>query len=372
MLNIVSILQKNKQIKKQPDLFSPMNKLSFHIAIISLLLWTGCRQEEKELAFNPPVFQQTKHLTGKVLVDTFVIGLCYDINYYKDYLLLSAYRSDDEQLNIFDKNSGRYVKSILPKGRGTGEALSLKDFDLDHTSGKVVFYDLIGNRLTNFIIDSVTTHENTGEYIHSRDYPIYMYRVLQGNNGYIAEGGLKENDKRVRLSIIENDSATYKYYTFPNVRIPGTDLKGIEPAYIYGSRIAISPDKKRLAYSTNYGAILEIFDLTPKRITLNTMKGFYRPVYSIDKNSIQSIPGKTIWGFIDLYATDKYIYTIFSGSKNPKETRNIAVFDWKGNCLDLYTTDYRLEKLCVDEANRKIYANGLDRNLETVVVEFKI
>lgn len=349
-----------------------MNKLFFYLPIISLFLFAGCRQQNNELTFTPPEFRKTVHLTGKVLIDTFVMGLCYDIDCYNDYLLVSAYRSDSELLNFFDKNSGRYIKSILPKGRGAGEALSLKDFDLDQATGKVIFYDLIGNKLTHFIIDSVTAHENAGKYIHSRNYPIYMYRVLQGNNGYIAEGGLKEDGKSVRLSIIENDSAIYKYYTFPDVRIPGTDLKGIEPAYTYGSRIAISPDKKRLAYSTNYGAILEIFDLTPGQIKLNTIKGFYRPAYTLDKNSIQSIPDETVWGFIDLYATDKYIYTIFSGSKNPKETRNIAVFDWKGNCLDLYTTDYRLDKLCVDEENRKIYANGIDPNLETVVVEFEI
>lgn len=349
-----------------------MNKFFFYLVIMILLLLSGCRQEEKELAFTPPVFQHTRHLTGKVLIDTFVMGLCYDMDCYKDYLLVSAYRGDKELLNFFDKNSGKYLKSILSIGRGAGEALSLKDFNLDHATGKVIFYDLVANRLTNFIVDSVIAHEKPETYIHSRNYPIYMYNVLQGNNGYIAEGGYKENDKRLRLSIIENDSAIYKYYTFPNVKIPGTDAKGIEPAYTYGSRLTISPNKKQLAYSTNYGAILEIFDLTPKQITLNTIKGFYRPVYTLDKNNIQSIPGETVWGFIDLYATDKYIYTIFSGSTNPKDTKNIGVFDWKGNCLDLYTTDYQLEKICVDEPNRKIYANGLDANLETVIVTFDI
>ncbi len=349
-----------------------MTKFFFYTTIISLLLLSGCRQEEKELAFTAPEFRQTKHLEGKVLVDTFVMGLCYNMDCYKDYLLVSAYRGDRELLNFFDKNSGQHIKSILPIGRGAGEALSLKDFDLDHSTGKVMFYDIAGNKLTDFITDSVIANENAGAYIHSRNYPIYMYKVLQGNNSYIAEGGLKEGDKRLRLSIIENDSTICKYYTYPNVRIPGTDAKGIEPAYTYGSRIAISPDKKRLAYSTNYGAILEIFDLTPREITLNTIKGYYRPVYALNKNSIQSIPGETVWGFIDLYATDKYIYSIFSGSKNPKETKNIAVFDWKGNCLDLYTTDYQLEKICVDETNRKIYANGLDPNLETVIVSFDI
>lgn len=156
-----------------------MNKLFFYLPIISLFVFSGCRQQNNELTFIPPEFQQTRHLTGKVLIDTFVMGLCYDIDCYKDYLLVSAYRSDSELLNFFDKNNGRYVKSILPKGRGTGEALSLKDFNLDQATGKVVFYDLIGNRLTHFMIDSVTTHENAAKYIHSRNYPIYMYRVLQ-------------------------------------------------------------------------------------------------------------------------------------------------------------------------------------------------
>lgn len=349
-----------------------MNKCLFHIIIVSLLSLSGCRQTEKELIFTPPVFQQTKHLTGKVLIDTFMMGLCYDMDYYKNYLLVSAYRGDRELLNIFDKNNGQHLKSIFPQGRGAGEALSLRNFNLDHSTGKVMFYDIVGNRLTNFITDSVVTHDHSGNYIHSRNYPIYMYKILQGNHSYIAEGGLKEGNKSLRLSIIQNDLVIYKYDTFPNVKIPGTNAQGIQPAYTYGSRITISSDKKRLAYSTNFGAILEIFDLTPQKITLNTIKGFYRPVYTLDKNTPRSIPGETVWGFIDLYATDKHIYTIFSGSKNPKDTKNIAVFDWKGNCLDLYTTDYRLEKICVDETNRKIYANGLDPNLETVIVTFEI
>lgn len=172
-----------------------MNKLFFYLPIISLFLFAGCRQQNNELTFTPPEFRKTVHLTGKVLIDTFVMGLCYDIDCYKDYLLVSAYRSDSELLNFFDKNSGRYIKSILPKGRGAGEALSLKDFDLDQATGKVIFYDLIGNKLTHFIIDSVTAHENAGKYIHSRNYPIYMYRVLQGNNGYMRKEDLKKTAK---------------------------------------------------------------------------------------------------------------------------------------------------------------------------------
>lgn len=349
-----------------------MNKILLYFTAISVWIISGCGQSEKELEFIPPVFQNTKHLEGKILVDTFVMGLCYDIDYYKDYLIVSGYRGDGELLNFFDKNNGKYIKSMFRKGRGAGEVLCLKDFDIDHSNGNVLFYDFMSKKLVNFNIDSVLLHQNIINYIHAQDYPIYMYKILQGNDCYIAEGGYKDNGKNVRLSIIENDSAVYKYYKFPHVKIPGTDAEGIVPAYIYGSRITISPDKKQIAYTTNYGAILEIFDVNSKKIKPKIIKGFYRPTYSLDKNkNIILIPEETIWGFFDLYAGNKYIYTIFSGSKNARET-NIGVFDWNGNCISLYTTDYQLEKICVDEKNHKIYANGLDKNFETVIVQFDL
>lgn len=349
-----------------------MSKSLGYIGILCIYLIAACTGNKQELKFTPPVFPATTHLSGKILVDTFIMGLCYDINTYKDYLIVSTYRGDGEILNIFDKHNGRHLKGLLRRGKGAGEVLSLRDFDLDQTNGDLLFYDVMDRKIVTCNIDSVLAHTDADGWIHSRTHPIYMYKILRGNGCYIAEGGHRENGKSVRLTLIRDDSVIFRYRTFPEIRIPGTDARGIEAAYIYGSRIAISPGRKQIAYTTNYGAILEIFDITAHEIKLNTIKGFYRPAYTLEGNNLVSLPGETIWGFFDLYATGRYIYTIFSGSTDSKATKNIAVFDWKGNGVHLYTTDYRLEKICVDEKSGKIYANGLDKNFETVIFEFDL
>lgn len=349
-----------------------MNRTTLYFIIITTLILTSCKQQHQELTFTPPVFQNTTHLEGRVLVDTFVMGRCFNIDHYNNYLLVSAYRGDKELINFFDKNSGECIKSILRPGRGPGEALSLRDFDVDHSTGKVLFYDVMSKKLITFYIDSVIMSNDVKNHIYAKNYPIYMYKILQGNHCYIAEGGYKDNGKDIRLSIIYKDSTIYKYYKFPNVKVSGTDENGIIPAYIHGSKLTISPNKKQIAYATSYGAILEIFDVDSNQIKLNTIKGYYRPTYTLEKNNIKTIPGETIWGFIDLYAVNNYIYAIFSGSTDSKDTKNIGVFDWKGNPVKLYTTDYRLEKICVDEKKNKIYAHGTDKDLETVIVEFSL
>nr|WP_306448079.1 BF3164 family lipoprotein [Odoribacter splanchnicus] len=86
------------------------------------------------------------------------------------------------------------------------------------------------------------------------------------------------------------------------------------------------------------------------------------------------IEGQTIFGFGDLYAAKHYIYTIYRGIVYGSSDRasHIAVFDWKGNCAKLYKAEYQLYNLCVDEEVHKIYVVGVERNLETVVAEFKM
>lgn len=350
-----------------------MNKLLIYPILVYLLFFTGCDKSNKELTFIPPVFKDTVHLPGRILVDTFIMGTCYDIEYYNNYLLVAAYRGDRELVQFFYKDNGKYIKSILPKGRGPGETLAPPNFSLDRERGEVMYYDVMARKLKMFNIDSVIMGSETENHILSMNYPLYMYKIFHGNTCYIAEGGNKDNGKSLRFSIIKNDSVVFKYTDFPNVKLDGISNQGIIPAYKQASTITLSPDKQLLVCGSGYGAILEIFNIKNDRITINTIKGFYKPVFDLKKGyELSAIPNKTIRGFIDLYGGTKYLYSIFSGSTDPKANNNIAVFDWKGNCIKLYTTDYKLQKICVDEINSKIYAHAIDKNYETVIVEFII
>lgn len=145
------------------------------------------------------------------------MGASFDIDLYNNTLFVVAYTSEvEEALHLFNKNDGNHIKSILPKGRGPGEALTVSHIDIDRKNGNVYFYDYVANKMHHFSSDSVIHHVEFKKFMHSCRYPIYMYRVLKADSRLIAVKGLTEaNGKHPRLSIINKDTIISKYYDFP-------------------------------------------------------------------------------------------------------------------------------------------------------------
>ena len=338
---------------------------------ILLLLIGSCNTRQEELSFYEPQFKDTVEIKGQILNNSFIMGYGDDIDFYNDILIVNAYKgTEEEAIHFFNTNNGLHIKSILPKGRGPGEALVTRDLDINHETGEVLFYDFMGHKLCHFNIDSVLKHDNHKDYVECNPYPIYMYTIHQGKNCYIATGGnILPTKERTRFSIINNDTVTYNYSSFPKVSIPGVP-NGIAISYNY-CHADVSPDKSKIVCTSGYGGILEIFNIHQDKITLKTIKGFYKPIFDTDKNEIIIyIPNKTFSAFKDLYVTDKYIYTIFDIIPESRNQKNIAVFDWEGNSIRLYQCDYNLHKICIDSNNNKVYAIGRNEDEETMLVEF--
>lgn len=340
---------------------------------ILLFFISSCYTPAKKLSFHKPQFKDTVEIKGQILNNSFIMGYGDDIDFYDDVLIVNAYKgAEEEAIHFFNTNNGLHIKSILPKGRGPGEAVSARDLDVNHETGEVLFFDFMGYKLCHFNIDSVLKHDHHKDYVVCSPYPIYMYTVHQGKTGYIATGGLTLPTKEIpRFSIINNDSVTFSYCTFPEVSIPGIP-NGIAISYNH-CHTDVSPDKSKIVCASGYGAILEIFDIHKDKISLKTIKGFYRPIFDTDKNeNIIYIPHKTFSAFKDLYVTDKYIYTVFNNIPESRDQKNIAVFDWEGNCIRLYQCDYNLHKICIDSKSNKVYAIGRNENDETLLVEFDL
>lgn len=343
-----------------------LNKLN--ITLFYWLILVGCNHTEY-LDFSPPIFPDTTHLEGKIVVDNFIMGASFDIDLYNNTLFVVAYTGEEEEaLHLFNKNDGNHIKSILPKGRGPGEALTVSHIDIDRKNGNVYFYDYVANKMHHFSSDSVIHHVELKKFMHSCRYPIYMYRVLKADSRLIAVKGLTEaNGKHPRLSIINKDTIISKYYDFPPVRMQ--EKNGIEATYNY-SEYSICAEKNKIVCTCFYGGILEIFDIGKDEIKLNCIKGLFRPVYNLYEKTVPIRTSRTVFGFADVYATPADIFTIFCGSNDHKATNKIAAFDWNGECKHLYITDYRLSKLCIDEKSKTIYSTATTSEYEKVIVKF--
>lgn len=342
--------------------------------ILSFVIVSCNSSNRKELLFNSPQFNDTINIRGRVLNDTFIMGAAYDIDFYHDYLIIQAFRGSEEgKLHFFNCSDGDYLKSIVTKGRGPGEAMSVVDFDVNRDSGDVVFFDSMGQKLFHFNIDSVVLNDNYKDYIFSEIYPIYMYATYWGKEGYIAKEGFKlPTGEYTRFSIIHDDTVVYRYGVYPEFFVPGVP-QGVNIIYRSYSHIGISPDKTKLVCALGLGAVLEIFDIKENKIILNTIKGFHKPIFDVDRNQlIKPVSGETIYGFSDLYLTSKYIYTQYSSDSDSKIVSDIAVFNWHGECIRLYHTDYDLIRICVDENKGKVYSICKNQNHENILVEFDL
>ena len=144
----------------------------------------------------------------------------------------------------------------------------------------------------------------------------------------------------------------------------------------YQDRIAVSPDETHLAVATTLGGILEIFSLKDNIIRNVTTEYFIEPDFAVNENGGYSFNDNTVDSFNDISATDDRIYAVFGVGVRLKENfakpldeqeliyTDIAVFDWEGTPERLIHTDYRIEKLCLDEDADMLYTivNDIEGN----------
>ena len=352
-----------------------MYRIRFLFIFSGIILGMSNCSPKQEISFEPLIFPNTTHLEGQILDSSFIMGKSYDIDYYNQYILISAHTGEKEPLiHLFDKNEKKFFTSLLPKGRAPGERLTWGGIQVDHATGEALFFDSEAQRSTTFQIDSVHySKKKWQEQITVYHFPVYAYHITPLKNGYIIQGGgeVSPQGKRPRLSLFRNDSLIDILYNTPNVRFAENYLSidQISTDFLY----SISPDKQRLVCQMTYGMILEFISIKKDRIIADTVRGFIKPIFELDRHKcVNPTEGKTIYGLRDLYATNQYIYAIYIGNTVYKNSNRIAVFDWKGNPLHLFTTDYKLERLCVDETNRKIYATGITPQYENVLLEFPL
>jgi len=135
--------------------------------------------------------------------------------------------------------------------------------------------------------------------------------------------------------------------------------------------VSLSPDGKRMAVGTGFGAILETFDLRDGIRNISTSY-FIEPKVDIKSDDIFWPTEETINGFGTIYAGNDLVYTTFGGTSEPGFPKKIAIFDWYGNPVRLITTDSNIFRICVDEADGTLYALIIDEHEELILARMDI
>lgn len=299
--------------------------------------------------------------TGMIIIDPFLIIDDPDNN---------------NLLTLIDLRNQKVVKRFLKKGRGPKECIVI---DLYKYKKKEFYvYGKSLHKLLMFNLDSLINNNNySPEIFKLKDNGNYISVLPVNENLYIGTGNLKTG----RYGILKKGTNIKTKYSFPK---DGAKYSIREKSAAYGSELDIKPDMKKFVSSTNIGAVLEIFSINNNTIKKIRDLHYFYPKYNIIYGgeglgyAAQYYEKDNIFGFTDVYTTNKSIYTKYSGKKLIRKKdfytlstgKHILVYDWKGNPKKHYELDYHVEYICVDDNETAMYA--INYKPKPKIIKFKL
>ncbi|MBQ4162649.1 MAG: hypothetical protein IJD84_07205 [Parabacteroides sp.] len=217
----------------------------------------------------------------------------------------------------------------------------------------------------------LVTQKLSGEIVCSQNIKYQSLSLIKVNEGFVLSGNIGDrNFENKRYTLLDKDGEYIDSFGFfPDDQIDCPyDIK----MFAYQGWMVYNSELNRFASVSFSGSILEIYQLQNNPSLIRKYHDLY-PMYrnkSIAKTKGIQYTEENIIGYVDIYSTNKYIFTLYSGSqlnkKNNEEmhhamtSQNILVFDWNGDCVCRLISDKPLFNICVSEDNKRLIALGWD------------
>ena len=228
----------------------------------------------------------------------------------------------------------------------------------DQTAGTL---DVMSNTYYEFGIPKESEELKVNKRIK---FETFLGQIIKTDfNQYI--GLLRVSDEMFLLA----DSSGMPIKTFIEYPYQNNDERKLtKRSHAYQGTLAANPSKNKFVYSTFTGEIIHFYEIENNNIkTIAKIENKY-PLYRFENEediSSMAFSAEAIHGYVSTYATEKFVYAIYSGKtireqmNNPKvnlEGTRLRVFDWKGNLVKEYEFDVPCSYLCVSDDDSKIWA----------------
>jgi hypothetical protein len=164
------------------------------------------------------------------------------------------------------------------------------------------------------------------------------------------------------------DSSGHKIKSFFEFPFSDAEEKKIENhirAMAYQGKIVANSSGTKFAYAAGYADIIHFYHVTNNDIQLikKIEHRFCEYVPQVEGRSVSAaIRSTNRKGYFDLYATDKYIYLLYSGKTFQEygvksiESNQLKIYDWTGNLWKDAVLDIPCRYLCVSPDDKNMWA----------------
>ncbi|MDR1583354.1 MAG: TolB-like 6-bladed beta-propeller domain-containing protein [Prevotellaceae bacterium] len=245
------------------------------------------------------------------------------------------------------------------KGQGPGEFIYPFSIQLVDDSSLFV-YDLMLKKINRINIDFESGRTDiTGQLLDEKlcfSVVSTAYGQYLGIGAFIDEMFILLDSTGVRTSM---------FFEYPYKDESEKNISNSVRAMAYQGKIKTNTSRTKLVYSAAFADILYFYNIERKdlRIIKKIENRFCK--YKPEENSgtiSAPIMSDNEHGCIDLYATDQYVYMLYSGRSFKKyqekigESNRLRIYDWQGNLLLEVEIDLPCKNLCVSANDTFLWA----------------
>jgi hypothetical protein len=326
--------------------------MKFHQLVLLLIITVivcGCENKQAGFSYDKFPIRKNIELLEAGLSDAVYMRYPKKIIICDSLLFILDLNGTESFVHCYSYPSFDYICSLLKKGQGAGEAISINNiqsindtlFAYDATN-TVYSVEIKGIRSGTFVINKLKLPSNYG----------FLNKGIKIGPNYYFPTFNQRNDGRIIK--FENDGKTVTLFG----KINKDDEQEVDVATYQAWTSYLDGNDSILVAATQFGEVIDLFYLE-KNYKQYTLKGkLGDPVFQNQNNYAIN---KGIMGFWDVMVTNRYIYTLFDGTKVTDQNINeqggqfVYVFDYSGNPQIAISLDKRVVSLYVDEEGERIY-----------------
>jgi len=302
--------------------------------------------------------QNVIHIKGEPLqIEQMIGNPAFCITTINDTLLAYYDRYDGKLLSVFDLKNNHFVGRFVSEGQGPTE--SLPPLFLFSYPQKDKLFTLQRNVATVSILDAQDFQIQYNIKFASRPSEIQKTKDYYIGIGVFDKGRFGVYDTQGEF--------LYAGETYP---FNGKSMESPKAFLTYYGPFCANPDKNYFVAGCSFSDYIAFYEVTENKVI--PIKEYYSYDAPVDTRN-----DNNMIGYNCAFGTASYCYMLFSGktlgeNKRQKIGRYIIVFDWQGNYIKTFNSDYDIFNFCVDEKNNCIYAVVREENSEYEIFKFKM
>lgn len=336
-----------------------MKILCLKSAILFILI--GCSaKEDMEIIINKNFYEiesfpENSELKFTKLID-YNVGMPYKLYEVDSGLyIFDIDAKDDRVFHFYSFPLDSFTASYIGKGSGPYETFSPK------SSGIVDKTLWVQDFTMHKVIENDLTNLNEKNWQKETKLVDYFNRIEIFNENEIIANGLLGSHRKFQKLNRHTGEIVSEFGDFE--RVPESFTDEVMDDF-FQANFALKPDGSQLVSVYRWNEAIEIFDLEASESLLIRGPGNINNEFALKKDEFGMMVfergGNIQKCHIDVFATDSYIYTLFSGNHDnvmdSQYSDTFYVYTWDGNPVTTIKVDRKIQSFSVSPDNSKIYS----------------